>query len=391
MKARYFLLGLMCASIVVGCSNTTNTAADSETANVSAEKVESNKETVAKEIEVDAYVTIPKSQQIYVDFPVTITDIKVKEGQKVNKGDVLFVFDDSEYKAEIEKQKNTIEEIQVEIERLESVTNPSVLEIAELEDELGLKQSYKANGTNPDIKMLENELAVQKVDLKALEDKLAMQKNILEVGGTSQEEINALEDQISSKNEGISKIKTNIHKLEESESLEISNLQKQIEGKRMQVSQDDSTTAYGIKAQKVKLKTAQLELKLMEEKLKQLGIKDNTIIAVNDNSIIYDIDCLKEQKVTSENTLAKCMKVEDLVVTAEVPSEDIADVKEGDNVILDVYSEKNANINGKVKRISNNAKEKDGDTIVEVEVEVLEGKDLLKVGSKLDATVQIMK
>lgn len=138
------------------------------------------------------------------------------------------------------------------------------------------------------------------------------------------------------------------------------------------------------------VEVAKQELEVLKNQTKGVYIKEGQLLAAKDNLLVYDIGCVAGSQITNNTqVLAKCVEVNNLIVTLNIPTEDLGKIAMGSEVKLDVYTNQDKSIKGKISRISNHAEIIDGDSYIKADVTVDEGIELLKLDEKLDASIEI--
>lgn len=379
MKLCKILIPLIGISLCVGCSS-------QETKNVVKEEpIVSN-----NELEVEGQVYANKIKEIYLTVPAKIKTVDVLEGEVISKGMPLFTLDMTDYKNEVKLKEMNIAMMEEELNALQQNSNPLTIEIGSLQKELKLRKEYLNNQSDPEISILKNKVIAAEKKLKSMKADYEANKAFYKSGSISEKELNDLKENILEKETEIQNLKTNIGKSVDSIKLEINNLESKIESKQMEVSQEDKNITASIAVKKLKIEIAQEELEELKAKVKNMALKDNQIIAKEEKILVYDIQCVDGMQI-GENTqlLAKYIDLNDLMVTINIPIEDLLSVQVGTEVELDIYTDQNAPIKGVVSRISERAVDIDGDSFVKTDVVVNEGVELLKLGAQLDATIHL--
>ncbi|WP_054739329.1 HlyD family secretion protein [Cellulosilyticum ruminicola] len=382
MNKYVVLLGVLCASMLTGCGSgeAVETKPEEEV------KVEKNDEI----LEVDGIVKVDKSKEISVLFPMIIKEVNVKEGQVVNKGDVIFRFSNEEYLETILEKESEIKMIQADIENLQAQISPLVVEINTIRDQLALKEGYAANNSDPEVKILQGKLKGIQQELSTLERNYNETKTIVEAGGMAEEELRIIGEKIKQKEIEEENILVNIDQIKKENQVSINDLRNQIESSQLQISETDKQKNAQIKGLEIKKQLAQNQLRYLKEKLNKPYIKDDAIIATEDNTLVYDIGCVAGSQIgTSNEVLAKQMAVDSMIVEVSVPVESLMDIKLGGKVVIDAYTKQTEEISGTITRIPDYAVEDDGDTVINVDVTIDKGKELLKIGSEVDAKVYV--
>lgn len=379
MKKYTILLSILCTMLCVGCG----------TQKVE-EQVEEQPTILESVLEVDGKVEARKSEEIHLEFPSKIKEVNVLEGEIVNKDMPLFTLDTENYEATIKIKEANIAVLEGELKALEEKAGTSILEVAQLQSELKLKQGYINHQNAPDNKSLQADLELAQKDLKNMKADYKSNEVFYENGAISEKELKDLAQGIEAKESEIKKLKANIDKNNSQLNLDISKLKSEINVKQAQSSQEDKELANNIEVTKLKIEVAKQELEVLKNQTKGVYIKEGQLLAAKDNLLVYDIGCVAGSQITNNTqVLAKCVEVNNLIVTLNIPTEDLGKIAMGSEVKLDVYTNQDKSIKGKISRISNHAEIIDGDSYIKADVTVDEGIELLKLDEKLDASIEI--
>jgi len=336
---------------------------------------------------LDVYgdVKVNKSEEIIIDFPAKVKDIYIEDGALVQKGDKLLTLDFEDYKLQIKTKENEILMDEIQLKGLEANSNPQMLEANRIKEELNIKQGYVSTGEDPDIKPLQNSLALIEQSILMAKNQYVANKQLFETDLLSQEELSQSEQNFKNKEKEKADTLTAIEKIKTNRNLEISTLSAQLKGTQVQSNNTDQQKISSIEVLKVKIDTSKLVLTSMRNKLNKPYIKGNDLIAPADNLILYDINCMKGTEISSAyGSLLKAMYQDTLYVTADIPEESLTSVNVGDLATITLADNAAKEITGKVSSVSTRAIEKDGDTIIEAIIAIEKGKELLKPGLTAD-------
>ena len=154
------------------------------------------------------------------------------------------------------------------------------------------------------------------------------------------------------------------------------------------MSNAENTLAGDIEQTNIQLQMAKDTLTHLKEKLNKAYIKNQTVITTSDNMIISEVACHKGTRTSGkEVTLIKAISQDSLIVTLEVPAEEVGYLSIGQEVNIDAYIDE-VNICGTVKRVSQKAITNDED-FVAVDIEITEGKEYLRDGVAVEAELII--
>ncbi|MDF2613705.1 MAG: HlyD family efflux transporter periplasmic adaptor subunit [Clostridia bacterium] len=372
------LLSLICiVCLLTACTGNKPEALETSTA----EQADINND----ELDVYGDVKVRKSEEIIIDFPASVKEVYVQDGENVKKGDILLSLDFEDYKIQIRTKENEIHMDEIQLKELEGNNNPQLLEAGRIREELKVKQNYLITGEDPDLKPLQNSLDIIKQSIIIAKNQHDTNKELFESGLISPEEYKQSEQSLKSKEKEEKDTLTAIEKVKTNRRLEINALSAALKSTEMQFNNADQQKISSIERLKLKIAASKMILDSMKSKLSKVYIRNNDIIAPEDNLIIYDINCMKGTEIDgSSGAVLKAMYKDTIYVTADIPEESLSSVSTGDLACIVLADEAQKEISGKISKLSNRAIEKDGDTIVEAIIEVEKGKELLKPGLTAD-------
>lgn len=384
MKKRYILIitfGLI--SILTGCQS--KNADIDEVSTVNEIKVNEN-----SVMEVDGVVTTEQDEELYINFATTIKNIYVKDGEIVKKGTPLFELDLSEYRNEIKSKEQEIAVLQTELKQIEQGVDSNIEKIQSINEKISAKENLMSNENNVTVKELKNKLAIAKQDLETLNNMYSTNKELNEEGAISNQEVDKSYKNVQAKEKEIENLNLQIQKNMQDNEESIREFKLEKRELEAQLDKSNSDINASIEVKKLQIKGAQMALEQLKEKYNSEYIKENSIIATSDNVIIYDIACTVGSKIPAGGKMiAKMMSANKKVVSIDIPVENLMSVKVGSKVDIEVYDNQKETISGEVIRISDRAVEVDEDSIVRADVNITEGADLLKIGSKVDASIHL--
>ena len=130
----------------------------------------------------DAFV-VTNSQPVAADVGGYITDIYVKNGQKVKRGQPLFKVFDTPYKLALEKTQADYEEAQATIAVIEQETTKNQANLAAMQQTLAKSQYELGLKSNPKVSRSVSELEIKKLDYdtKALIEQVKSLQNQIKI------------------------------------------------------------------------------------------------------------------------------------------------------------------------------------------------------------------
>lgn len=260
-------------------------------------------------------------ENISPDIEAEITAVNVKEGQQVKKGDILLSIDMRAYQEKIKSRQHELEIIRLEAKKLDNV------------------------GSNPDIEKLENDLKYANEQLEKASKELEAQLKLYESGAISKYKYDQYVKAADAKRKNAEDIKYQMDGL-----MHINGL--------------------GLAIQNEKAAAAESEIRQMKDKISRSFISGNNIICTVENGIVYDIGYKAGDKISPEKKLLSLMDMDTIVVKADVAEEFIKDVKTGAGVEIIPAADKSRQYQGKIVAIAKKAVEKNGETVIPVEISI---------------------
>lgn len=364
------VLGIL-GSILIGC-----------------QKVEPSTEDVLipeTKIEIEGTVGVEEKIIFNLDFPATVKEVQVKEGQRVKKGDVLLTLDLEDYKRQIEEKENEIALYEMELKALGAVYDPQNPYIAQIKENVEIKQSQLILGTDQDIKKIENSLNVAHESYEKNVEDYETLVALLEIEAVSKDEVTRAELALKEAKKQIENLELSLEQTKQAKNLEIDALKAELKSLTTQVNNGQSERVSGEDKLQLQIETARLQLESMKSKLQKEYLQGMQLIAPSDNLIIYNIACQKGSKVeTIMGPLMEGMEATTLVVEANLPEEYSQDLKVGDGVKVLPYTDETLSLNGVVTRKAEYAAENYGETVIKTIIKVEDPKGVLTIGGSVD-------
>ncbi|HPM00272.1 MAG TPA: efflux RND transporter periplasmic adaptor subunit, partial [Bacillota bacterium] len=200
-------------------------------------------------------------------------------------------------------------------------------------------------GSNPDMEKLENDLKYANEQLEKASKELEAQLKLYESGAISKYEYDGYVKAVEAKRKNTEDIKYQLDGL-----MHINGL--------------------GLAIQNEKAAAAESEIRQMKNKINRSFISGNNIICTVENGIVYDIGYKAGDKINPEKKLLGLMDMDTIVVKADVAEEFIKDVKPGAGVEIIPAADKSRQYHGKIAAIAKKAVEKNGETVIPVEISI---------------------
>ena len=218
--------------------------------NTSAQETMDIAESANQAAEIDAWgeVKYTRMEDISIDFLSVVTDILVKEGERVTLGQPLVTLDLSEYNGNVEKlnqqltagqaalpaAKQGITALQADIKQmqrqiarktqeynngtnvdlklLQSSLNLARKQLATAKSDLKQHQLKYNNGTNEDLKLLQNSLDLANKELKTAKNDLYEFQSLYDAGAISNDELDQYTNALDQRQKAVRDIKYNLEK-----------------------------------------------------------------------------------------------------------------------------------------------------------------------------------
>ncbi|MGL4798919.1 MAG: biotin/lipoyl-binding protein [Cellulosilyticaceae bacterium] len=335
--------------------------------------------------EATGKVVVEESASIYLDFPATITEVVIKEGDKVKKGDVLLRLDTTEYSNLLNQKINEKSLYMLEMEGLQQVAYPQSPHISQLTSNLRLKETALLEGTDGDLLMLDTSLQLAKDEKAELSKDYQTAKELVALGGMAQKDLTKLEQGLRTANKAIDDLEVKIGDVRQAKEDEVEAVKAQIKDLQTQIGNASSSNSTSQEKLALQIQTVDLQIEAMETKLKKPYIQGNDVIATEDNLLIYDLAV--EQGTKTEGLMGPAFKTKDMtkcVVEADIPEEYSDQLQVGSTVSIIPYVDEEQRLQGTVVRIREQVVDNYGEGVVKMIIEVEDSKGLLRLGSSVD-------
>ena len=344
------LFGIISLIIMtVGCSNKNEDTSKNKDKGMQAEEAIKNKNVV------EAFGSIKANdiKNIVVDFSTAIEKIHVKEGQQVKQGDVLVTLDMSGYRAELKGK----------------------------EHRLNIVQSEKNKIQNTPVENDGNEIAIKKAEsVVAFSEKLYIQEqndfatkeDLFKSGAIPKSQLDEAKKVVDLRHKELESSKYDLESIK-------TNKKKKTDNK------DD------LKIKDSEIASEHHNISTLQDKLKRSYISNNNLVCDVPNGIIYEIGYQAGDFTDISKKLLSIINADSMVVEAEVAEEFIKDIKLGSEVKIIPLADKDKAYKGKVTQISHRAIQKNGDTIIPVEISIENNDGFLMPNFNVDAIIQTKK
>lgn len=336
-------------------------------------------------------VIYEKAYDISIDFPATVTGVKVKEGDRVALGQVLVTLDMSEYRGTVDKLMRQLEAGEAGL--LDIVQDTAALEadIAKIQKDISTKTEELNKRTNADLVMLHTALNLAKKEVENAKRDLKQNQALYDKGAVSPITLDQYKDILAQKEKALSDVESNIRKTEDALRTELDQLNIALKSKKAQLEQIRNSNSANTVKQNSSVEISRIDLELMKNKSLKEYINGNDIISCVNNGIVQDLAVINGTRLGVQNTPVKVLRLIDadsIVVSAEVEEEFINSIALGEAVEIVPVSDSSVVIPGKIIQIANVAVEKDGKRIVKVQIKPEASSEKLKPGYSVDVYLQ---
>lgn len=339
--------------------------------------------------EIDAWgeVKYTRMEDISIDFPSVVTDVTVKEGERVTLGQPLVTLDLSEYNGNVEKLKQQLAANQAALPTAEQDVSALQADIAQTQSEIARKTGEYGNGTSADLKLLQNSLTLAQKELAAAKSDLQNYRSLYNAGAVPKATLDQYADALDQRQKAVNDVQANIQKTRTALKDELDQLNVSLKSKQAQLSQAKLGNTANVAKQQGGISSAQVDLDAMTAKTAKNYIKGNRIVSDVRNGIVQNIAVSDAAHLGAQGAPTKVLQIIDadsLTVSAEVDEEFIGSVKVGGTVRIVPISDPNASLSGTVTQIPELAVEKDGKRVIRVLVKPNDPNHLLKPGYTAD-------
>jgi HlyD family secretion protein len=280
---------------------------------------------------VEAFGIVKAKEEvgIYIDFPVKVEQVPVKNGQKVSFGEPLVSLNIKDFEAQIKNKENELSTARFEL----------------LKEQKNLKDAQDSYAQ--------------------AQQELSAKETLLKEGAISQHEVDEYRDTVKAKEKAVTDVLLSPG------------------------TQNKELTSIRIREGKVAL--LESDLKRLQGRLNQSFLKGNIIVSPLRNGVVSEIGCVAGDLLGLDNYNKKVLSVlnlDGIYIQADVAEEFIKDVKIGAKVTFIPIANNSQKYEGRVMKISNLAVKQNGETIVPVEISILKPDGFLRPNFNVDVTIE---
>jgi multidrug resistance efflux pump len=289
-------------------------------------------------------VKAKQTKGIMVDLPASIEKVHVQEGQRVKKGDVLITL--------------SLKEIQEQIKEKEDSIKIAKLELQKLLEEIDNKNNENIEN-EPEIIQAKNNLEKIQIEYEKIEKDFKNEEAMFKNGAIPQNKLDESKVVLEQKQREAANSKIVLEDLKNKKRI------------------SNNKAALDIKIKEQNIISLESQLQTLIDKIAESGIKGNEIICDISNGVIEKINNAAGDRLDAEKQIMSILDLDTLIVQANVAEDFIKDVKADSKAIINPLANLDKEYEGRVSRISNMALEKNGETVVPVEITITEVDEFL--------------
>lgn len=285
-------------------------------------------------IEAAGKVTAGEIRNITLEFPAIVEDVLVEEGEHVKLGQELMSLDIHEIKQQITSMENSLKSERLQLEKLiSSDTNNSMRE--------------------------SSALSTAQENLSRANEDLQKKQALYEAGAIPRNEFTDAQRRVADAQRAVSDA-----------SISSSNDYK-----------------LSIEMQNQRISTLESDLNQLRSKLSKSYMQGSMIVSEFQNGMVQDITPVAGDTAQSSSRLLNLVNMDTLVVEAEVLEDFIKDVKPGAKADILPISDSGKQYKGTVTKIADMGVEKNGETVVTVQISIDDADKQIKPGFNVDVRI----
>ena len=352
-----------------------------------------------EEFSIEAFGTVraTRARTLAIEFPATIETVHASDGQKVEKGTVLISLDTHSYISRQEALSRKIDMARLKLRQIkrnyEKSDETTISEYRKLENSIGsaqqeidqLKREYDSlrrkvtTGEGPELKKLLVDLEQSKKELSAAEDELNTKNELFKEGSVLEKELEQERNAVEALRSRVTNLGFSIESMEESQRQELSRLQLSItqksiniENMKLQLEQLAGPETTDIQIQESQIEAYEKELEELLSLSQFEYIDGNLLVSDVKNGIIQEISGTEGEVVATGMTLVKILDLDSLVVEAGVPEEFIKEIEIDSEAKIKPLADSDREYVGTVTHISGMAVSRNGETVVDVILQIID-------------------
>ncbi|MEW6622319.1 MAG: HlyD family efflux transporter periplasmic adaptor subunit [Bacillota bacterium] len=283
---------------------------------------------------VSAFGVVKASEKknITIDFPAVLEQLMVKNGQRVVMGEELVVLNVDEYMRQTRNKELELSMAKLELERL----------------------SRESGKTANDLEL------ARKAHAAALEE-LQKKDTLYQEGAVTLADLQSYQRTVDEKEKAV---------------------------KNLELALGSGDDAPEIRMQKSRIALLENDLSWMKSRFNKSYLRDNVIISDLENAVVYDIGYAPGDPLSEGKKVLSLLDFDSLIIEADVSEEFIGEVNLGAPVAITALADYNRVYNGEVTSIAGITIDKRGETIVPVEIKILDNDGSLLPGFNVDVEIE---
>ena len=328
LKGLAILLILFLAFTVLSRIAASFTVAKVTVENISARKIQHT-------VQAEGVVEQNREAAVITEPDILVKSVEVKEGEAVEKGDVLFCLDLTSLSSQIESIENQIQTLKLQNSALEESENQAkqkrntdIQRAKEDYDDTVKKNEEAVNSARGELEAAREDLTAAEEQLKEAKAALARE----EQKGDNQEEILRLKDAAAEKENDCNVCKAAVSEKETALSGAMDTRQAEIKAAARNLEDAENSSVSDNSVQINEISIGELEGAL--EKLKKLEGEEGMVTAP-EGGVITKLDVSVGQKTTDTAAVTMSENSAGFCFVAQIDSEDSPYVSVGDSVTLE--------------------------------------------------------
>lgn len=319
-------------------------------------------------INIFGVVKSKDTNNITMDITAKVDKICVLDGQILSKGDDIMKFDMTDFNTTITKSES---ELIVTKKSLSTILESNTIgnsELSNLNKTLETKKSNLNSGNDQIQKDYEKNYQDAEIQYQTASKKLGEDTKKYLAQTISKEEYEKSEKDSETDKMKRDKAKSELENYLNSKKTEIVTTESKIQEKTITLQKSQPEVALKICSDNEKIKLLETTILNLKNKVKGLGIEENTLKCQMDKALIKDIG-FSQGDITQPKKLFTLYNLDKLVIEAYVPEEMLKNIKKGNKAKIVPVADKNKEYKGIITYISNSTMQRNNETVIAVEIE----------------------
>lgn len=286
------------------------------------------------QIDASGKVKSAKAADVVPEFSATITEVVAKEGQILNKGDVIMTLDLKEINKMISDQEKNLRIENLQLKKLlNSTTNTSFTE--------------------------GNAIQTAQENLTKAQEDYDKQQQLYSAGAVSSDALAESKRKLTAAQRAFSEVK-----LSKTTDLSLS-----------------------VDMEREKISLLQDQLNMLKGKINKPYLQGNAFVCPTDNTVIQGLTAVSGSMVVPNMKLFSLTDLSQLVIEADIQENQIKNVQIGSNVDIVPVADSDKVFKGTVKSIAGAGLLKNGETVITAEIAIEQPDTSLKPNYNVDVTI----